>query len=73
MCQQCGNNTRLTGFKELDGLCIRCWKDEADKALEVYEVAEEIRRWYGNKLYAAPDVFLRLFEALDRARGDLSA
>jgi hypothetical protein len=77
MCQQCGNNTRLSGLKEMDGLCIRCWREKAIALAEslrlVTEPIEDLRRLYGYKSYAAPDPILLIFEAADRARGDLSA
>lgn len=69
MCQQCGHDTRRSGLRELDGLCITCWHDKAARVDALLDEIDYVKRLYGKNLKVAPDSILRIFEAADRVNG----
>lgn len=70
MCQSCGSNTKISGLKELEGLCITCWRDRANKVQALLDEIELLKMRYGGNLRVAPDSILRIFKVADRARGE---
>lgn len=69
MCQQCGSDTRRSGLREVDGLCISCWREKAARVDALLAEIDYVKRLYGNNLKVAPDSILRIFDAADRAKG----
>lgn len=69
VCQQCDSDTWRSGLRELEGICIQCWREKAAAADELLAEIDYVKRLYGKNLNVAPDSILRIFEAADRAKG----
>jgi len=76
MCQQCGHDTRRSGLRQIDGICISCWHDKAAAAADQPKIPEgllddidELKRLYGNNLAIAPGAVQRIVAYADKARG----
>lgn len=68
MCKQCGHDTRRSGLRQIDGLCISCWREKAAAADELLGEVDRLKRLYGANLAVAPRSILRVIEAADRLR-----
>lgn len=76
VCQQCDSDTRRSGLRELEGICIQCWHDKATAAADQPKVPDgllddidELKRIYGNNLAIAPGAVRRIVAYADKARG----
>ncbi len=65
----CKSDTRRSGLREIDGICISCWHDKATAADELLAEIDRLKRLYGANLAVAPRSILRVIEAADRLRG----
>ena len=68
VCKQCGHDTRRSGLREVEGICISCWHDKATAADELLGEVDRLKRLYGANLAVAPRSIMRVIEAADRLR-----
>lgn len=76
MCKQCKSDTRRSGLRQIDGVCISCWRDKAQSASDqpkapdgLLDDIDDLRRLYGNNLAIAPGAVQRIVAYADKARG----
>lgn len=69
MCKQCGHDTRRSGLRHVDGICISCWREKAARVDALLDEIDYVKRLYGKNLNVAPDSILRIFDAADRIKG----
>ncbi len=68
MCKQCGSDTRRSGLRQIDGICINCWHDKAARVDALLAEVDYVKRLYGKNLNVAPGSILRIFEAADHLK-----
>lgn len=83
MCQQCGHDTRRSGLRQIDGICISCWHDRAKESAELAKKCrampqvpegllddiDALKGLYGNNLPKAPSAVQRIIAFADKQRG----